>query len=256
MEQQSRVQDSRKLREQRFHDETFESGSRRRLSTFYSIVAESRDYFQDRVLTACTGRDTLEYGCGMGSHSFQLARRGAHRVVGLDISPFAVHRAQERAVGEGLGNVKFTVGDAERLPFVNGAFDLVLGTSILHHLDLEASLGEIARVLKPDGMAAFIEPLGHNPAIRAFRMLTPRDRTPDEHPLTRRDLRLIRRRFREVSFRHFHLTTLLVVPFHRAKIFAPWLRAAARFDRLLFDTIPPLRSLSWQVVMFLGSPAK
>src|SRR3546814_4334755 len=46
-----------------------------------------------------------------------------------------------------------------------------------------------SRVLRPGGRAVFIEPLGLNPAIELYRRFTPSARTPDEHPLLRRDFR-------------------------------------------------------------------
>ena len=79
------------------------------------------------------------------------------------------------------------------------SFDLVCGSGILHHLDLPAAMRELARVLRPSGRAVFMEPLGHNPAINAFRNRTPELRTPDEHPLLGKDLKLCRRYFGSVE---------------------------------------------------------
>jgi len=50
--------------------------------------------------------------------------------------------------------------NAEELKFADDYFDIVCGGAILHHLDLNKALSEIARVLKPDGKAIFVEPLG------------------------------------------------------------------------------------------------
>jgi SAM-dependent methyltransferase len=74
--------------------------------------------------------------------------------------------------------VRFLVMDAESLGFDEGSFDVVVGSGILHHLALRQS-----RVLRPDGCAVFVDPLGHNIFIRLYRKLTPSMRTADEHPL-------------------------------------------------------------------------
>ncbi len=248
--------DLRKENEQRFHDETFAHDSRQSFGRFYKIVAPSRDCFQQRVLGGCSGLDVLEYGCGKGTHSFELAQNGANRVIGVDISPVAIRKAKERVLKENRDNLHFAVGDGEYLPFQDSHFDLVSGSAILHHLDIERSLDEIARVLKPDGMAAFIEPLDYNPAIKTFRLLTPHHRTSDEHPLKMRDLRLIRSKFEKVTFCYFHITTLLLIPFARFHLFPTLLKGFAAFDQALFSLLPFTRPLAWQVVMFLEKPVK
>jgi hypothetical protein len=51
--------------------------------------------------------------------------------------------------------------------------------------DLSLACSEIARVLRPGGPAIFVEPLGHNPLINAYRKRTPALRTVDEHPPTK-----------------------------------------------------------------------
>ena len=52
-------------------------------------------------------------------------------------------------------------------------------------------MAEIKRVLRPEGCAVFLEPLADNPLLRFFRFLTPNARTPDERPLTKKNLEAI-----------------------------------------------------------------
>lgn len=139
----------------------------------------------------------LEYGCGTGSKAFALAHTGAH-VVCIDISGVGVAEATARAERDGV-RADFVQMDAEALGYSFGAFDLVCGSGIFHHLDMERSLAEVRRVLKPEGTAVFYEPLGTNPIINLYRRLTPSMRTPDEHPLVPADFDLMRRHFREVE---------------------------------------------------------
>jgi SAM-dependent methyltransferase len=248
--------EDRKERERQFHDEAFGEGIRKGLSFAYDIVDCSRSYFQSRLFAVCLGREVLEYGCGMGSHAFLAAQRGARQVTGIDISAVAIEKADERARRDGFGNVQFRVMDCEAMEFPDDSFDVVCGTTILHHLDLSKAIPEIARVLRPGGKALFIEPLNYNPLVFLFRRLTPQLRSSDERPFTLRDLRFIKSCFAEVEYRYYHLTSLLTIPFGRTALFNPLLGAAVSLDRFLLDRIPLLRPLAWQVVMSLEKPVK
>jgi SAM-dependent methyltransferase len=97
------------------------------------------------LLPPPSGR-TLEIGCGEGRVCRDLRARG-HDVVGLDASPTLVEAA--RALEPGAD---YVVGEAERLPFADGAFDLVVAyNSLMDVDDLPAAVAEAARVLAPDG---------------------------------------------------------------------------------------------------------
>lgn len=135
------------------------------------------------------GKAVLDYGCGHGMAAVVLARAGAN-VSAFDLSPGYVAEARERAAANGV-TVTCTVADGEELPFPDAAFDAVWGNAILHHLDLARAGRELFRVMKPGGVAVFCEPWGGNPALAFARRFLPypcKDRTPDEVPLTRRDL--------------------------------------------------------------------
>jgi SAM-dependent methyltransferase len=96
------------------------------------------------------GRDLLEVGCGRGGGADYLARKlDPRRVVAVDLSPRAVALCRRRFAHPRLS---FQVGDAERLPFANASFDVVLNVESSHcygHFD--AFLSEVRRVLRPDG---------------------------------------------------------------------------------------------------------
>ena len=71
----------------------------------------------------------------------------------------------------GAANVRLSRGNAEQMPFRDGSFDAVYGSSILHHLDLDAALAEVHRVLRPGGRMAFAEPNILNPQVTVmFRL--------------------------------------------------------------------------------------
>jgi 2-polyprenyl-3-methyl-5-hydroxy-6-metoxy-1,4-benzoquinol methylase len=96
------------------------------------------------------GKTVLEVCCGSGMLAEELARRGA-QVTGIDFSPAAVARAQERARRYGFA-ARFLVADAEHLPFPNRSFDVVAVHDGLHHLDDPyRAIREMARVAR-DGV--------------------------------------------------------------------------------------------------------
>jgi len=170
------------------------------------------------------GKDVLEYGCGSTASAPKLIRAGAAHVTGFDISEGEIRRIRERAVAEGIADrCEFIVADAHRLPFPPDSFELIVGRSILHHLDLRVALSELRRVLRPGGVAVFSEPLAHNPLLRLGRWLTPQARTPDEHPLTVADWELCGSIFS--GFEH-HEVEFLSLPLMPLNIFLP--RAAQR----------------------------
>jgi len=130
----------------------------------------------------------------------------------------------------------------------------VCGSGILHHLNPARAYGEIARVLKADGIGVFAEPLGHNPAINAYRNRTPALRTVDEHPLLMQDLALAERFLAEVSTRFFTLSSLLVIHLRDRPGFERLVSGFDALDRWLFRVAPPLRRQAWMVGMTLCRP--
>jgi ubiquinone/menaquinone biosynthesis C-methylase UbiE len=99
---------------------------------------------------------SLEIGAGTGYFSLNLLQAGAIRAATCtDISPGML--ATLRANAERLGlSVETVATGAEELPFDDGAFDLVLGHAILHHIpDLSKAFAEFQRVLRPGGTVVF-----------------------------------------------------------------------------------------------------
>ena len=103
------------------------------------------------------GEDVLDVSCGTGSLAL-LAREqvgSAGRVRGIDASEEMIGYARKKARRAGL-DVEFEVAPAQKLPFEDASFDVVLNTLALHHLPRASryeALGEIRRVLKPGGRA-------------------------------------------------------------------------------------------------------
>jgi ubiquinone/menaquinone biosynthesis C-methylase UbiE len=98
----------------------------------------------------------LEIGAGTGYFTLNLMLAGLVRTaVATDISHGMLAALSDTARELGL-TVRTVRTEAERLPFPDESFDLVLGHAVLHHLpDLDASFAEFARVLRPGGTVVF-----------------------------------------------------------------------------------------------------
>src|SRR5215470_3245581 len=247
--------ESKLERERVFHNKTFAEDTRMVVDMFYKITENSRRFYQAALLIDCARRKVLEFGCGPDGEAFTLAERGA-RVDGIDISEIAIQKAIAKGVARDLSaNLNFQVMNAEDLRSADNTFDVVCGSGILHHLDLSKIRREITRVLKPNGRAVFLEPLGHNFLINWYRDRTPHLRTEDEHPLLERDLESMRECFKDVKVTPFHLCSLGAAPFWRLRGFDTVLGFCEGLDRLLFKS--KLVSLqAWQVVIEMSAPRK
>jgi ubiquinone/menaquinone biosynthesis C-methylase UbiE len=99
----------------------------------------------------------LDLGCGIGNILIALGERidFIHPAAGVDVSPDLVRIGEREIARAGLHDrVGLQVAPATRLPFEDGAFDVVLTSHVLKHLDDEAlltSLREVVRVLRPGG---------------------------------------------------------------------------------------------------------
>ena len=106
---------------------------------------------------------SLELGCGTGFFTLNLKLAGVIDEGHVtDLSPGMVEVAQRNARALGF-EVEGRVADAERLPYDDDSFDIVIGHAVLHHIpDLDVTFREILRVLKPGGRFVFAgEPTRH-----------------------------------------------------------------------------------------------
>jgi SAM-dependent methyltransferase len=107
------------------------------------------------------GMTVLELGCGTGYFTRELARSGAD-IVAIDVSPELLEIARANCSEP---NVQYQIQNAYALTYSEGVFDSVVGSSVLHHLEIEEALRDIYRVLKPAGTIYFTEPNMLNPQI-------------------------------------------------------------------------------------------
>ena len=130
---------------------TWASGDYHMIGTQILIVSEllieSLDlHSTERVLDVATGS---------GNAALAAARRGC-AVVGLDYVPALLERARRRAEAEGL-EAEFVEGDAEALPFDDGAFDVVSSVfGAMFAPNQEQTAHELARICRPGGRIGLV----------------------------------------------------------------------------------------------------
>ena len=112
------------------------------------------------IAAAHTGGRALDLGCGGGHVAYRLAAHMA-AVTAYDLSQDMLAAVTRTAAERGLTNLSTRQGRAEKLPFEDGAFDFVASRYSAHHWgDLQAGLNEARRVLRPGGVAVFIDGVG------------------------------------------------------------------------------------------------
>lgn len=124
-----------------------------------SLMFKIRDFFSPRkdILAEVgikPGFHVLDYGCGPGSYITATAEMVGEsgKIYALDIHPLAIKRVQKIASSKQLANVETIISDCKTgLP--ENSIDVVFLYDILHDLDnADGVLGEISRVLKPEGI--------------------------------------------------------------------------------------------------------
>jgi SAM-dependent methyltransferase len=239
-------------REARFHDAKYAGADL--YPRHYSVVPTQYVYEQmHKMIGDLRDKRTLEYGCGEGWITQDLARMGAE-VFAFDVSSQAIEQTGRVLDRAGLRErCTLDVMPAEKLNYADDSFDVAVGFAIIHHLDLAAALSELHRVLRPGGVAYFAEPLGTNPAIQLYRRMTPQYRTEDERPLVLTELPELLSAFRAFEHREFFLTALtalgLVYLPGGAKMYRPVSVALHRLDRALLRWLPGLGRWGWYTVL-------
>ncbi len=116
------------------------------------------DRIAERVAALRQAPRVLDLGCGAGHASFAAARAGADQVVAYDLAPPMLDVVTAEAAARGHAQIETRVGPAERLPFTDASFDLVVTRYSAHHwLDVSAALREASRVLAPAGALIVID---------------------------------------------------------------------------------------------------
>jgi ubiquinone/menaquinone biosynthesis C-methylase UbiE len=137
-------------------------------AAIYEALTDNAPWRSDCAALAAllpAGR-VLDLGTGPGTAAIEIARAApATRLVGIDLSPAMLRRARCRAAASGVA-LPLVHGDAAALPFADASFDGAVGHSFLYLLaDPDAALREVARVVRPGGAVAFLEPCTGAPDV-------------------------------------------------------------------------------------------
>jgi SAM-dependent methyltransferase len=190
-------------------------------------------HFFGKLAQRKNGR-VLELGFGDGCLSRFLLRRNRN-VVSVDIAGNAC-----RFLKESEPRSYPVKACGEILPFGNGSFDVVTSLVALHHLNIDMALGEIKRVLKPDGIGIFLEPMYNSKSLYKIRQLIPIDdyESPGGGGFCKKHLvESLKAHDLEFTIEEFEVFTRLerLFPIHAMQ------KALRRFDWLLLRIFPPFR---------------
>ncbi len=108
-----------------------------------------------------SGVHALEIGCGTGLFTEMFVETGA-QLTAVDISVDLLEKARARDLP--AAQVQFLAKPFEACQ-IDGPFEAVIGSSVLHHLDIKPALNKIYQLLKPRGKLSFAEPNMLNPQI-------------------------------------------------------------------------------------------
>ena len=103
------------------------------------------------------GGDMLEVAPGPGFVAIEMAKGGAYRVTGLDVSRTMVELARRNAAEAGV-DVVFRQGNVSAMPFADNSFDLLACSAAFKNFsEPHRALEEMYRVLRPGGMAVVLD---------------------------------------------------------------------------------------------------
>lgn len=225
---------------------------------FYSITKASEDYQRYWMGERCKpGTTVLDFACGSGENGILAATFGAN-VLGMDISPEGVENANLNSRQLGVADhCRFEVMDGENMTYANNTFDYAVEYGALHHVELNAAMSELARVIKPGGEMICIEAMRHNALIHRYRKRTPHLRTAWEvdHILGIESFDVMRKYFRRVDARFFHLAVLAAVPLRKTLLFKPMRAVLNAVDRWLLRT-QAVGKYGWIMVITIADPIK
>jgi arsenite methyltransferase len=118
------------------------------------------------------GERVLDLGSGAGTDSLVAAQMVGEegRVTGIDMTNEMLSKARAAAAEIGLANVDFVEGEAEKLPFADESFDVVISNGVIDLIpDKDAVFSELRRVLVPGGRLQIADVTIQNPVSEEGR---------------------------------------------------------------------------------------
>jgi SAM-dependent methyltransferase len=159
------------------------------------------------------GRSWLDFGCGTGEITTQLAALGASRVIGVDIDPRLIEMTERRAELDRVsGRVQLFCGDIATIE--PKPVDVALCFAVLHHVPdrVGETVAAIRRWLNPGGVFICVEPVCFTPWLEWVSRhvgVPPLPLDPGERKLTERDLHRIAEGFPSSRRVYFHVLARL-----------------------------------------------
>ena len=130
------------IREKSFHNKLQSQKKGRFENIFYkSIYNITEDFF---IFLKHKAKDALvlDYGCGAGSFVERVIKFNPKKITGVDISEVSIDKAKKKANELNI-NVNYIIDNCEKTKFDDETFDIVYGTGILHHLEINKCLDDI-----------------------------------------------------------------------------------------------------------------
>lgn len=139
----------------------------------------------------------LDVGCGTGRTLTAIQRKFGCSITGVDIRPAMIRKAKRRCATLGLSGT-WRVGSAEKIPFPDNTFDLVITESVNVFIDVQLALRSYYRVLKKNGQYIDVEMMLMGPAPPDFHSTALQMYGARQVP----DLRSWRQLYRQAGFTH------------------------------------------------------
>ena len=227
---------------------------------FKPEILSSFRFFYDWLVKNCQQKIILDYGCGNGIHSVFLAKSGAQRVIGIDLSENSLEIARKRAEVAGFKEkIEFKMMDCEKMEFPPSFFDIIFDGGTFSSLDFKIALPELTIVLKSDGFLIGAETLGHNPFTNLKRKINKltgkRTEWAASHIFQIKDLEEAKKYFNKIETNFFHLTSWVIFPFLGLPGAKFLLKIFETLDRILLK-IPFLRKYAFKIVFIFSQPNK
>ncbi|HWP48685.1 MAG TPA: class I SAM-dependent methyltransferase [Candidatus Limnocylindrales bacterium] len=216
------------------------------------------------------GKRLLEIGPGQGQETLFFAKEGA-QVYAVDISCKSLrliknisvaHEMEDLTLPEGPRitqseqrtvnhrHITLIQANAEQLPFKEETFDRIFAQTMLMHTDFLQVARESARILRPGGIAVFMEPLRLNPLLYFYRKFRSTFKLTSPHYINLKDVEQMGSFFKTSFHREFYLTALLGICLNRErKVYQKIKQNLEYIDSWLIQWVPFLRSFCWMTVM-------
>jgi SAM-dependent methyltransferase len=205
-----------------------------------------------------SGKHVLDFGCGEGELSTQLAKLGA-QVTGIDVSPALISAAERRAELDGVSSrTHFLVQDLAQTALPPATYDVIICFAVLHHVDTRSFTQMLLASLKPGGKIGIVEPIAFSPLLSKLRDIIPvkKDAGPFDHPLKRDEVTYIEGLLGTYETRYFRFIARLDVFLRNRnrtdrghRLTRAMLVGMGHVDQFLVAGVPPLRRFFGNLVI-------